>query len=180
VAHDRPDGRRPRRETDAYDTFIFRTNRRRPVELPTERLAVHVRHRLRRTDEKSRTTRVTQTRITGGRARNTLRQARQEGRKGPDYRKNHHSDRDNVRAARMRCARMTRVVIVGSTACAHARGAAEPRLKFGMRSARIELFYIVNVQKSLDAALCNCLPRDAKQNARPFANFQQRTNKTPA
>jgi hypothetical protein len=69
---------------------------------------------------------------------------------------------------------MTRVVIVGSTACAHARGAAEPCLKFGMRSARIELFYIVNVQKLLDAALCNCLPWDAKQNARPFVNFSNK------
>jgi hypothetical protein len=71
----------------------------------------------------------------------------------------------------MKCVRMTRVVGFGSIACARARRTAELCLKFGMRSARIELFYIVNVQKQLDAALCNCLPRDAKQNARPFANF---------
>jgi hypothetical protein len=169
------DGQRPRRETDAYDTLIFRTHRRRPVELPTERLAVHVRDRFRRTDEKSRTTRVTKTRITGGRARKPLRQQWQEGRKGPDHRKKDHCNRDSACAARMKCVRMTRVVGFDSIACARARRTAELCLKFGMRSARIELFYIVNVQKQLDAALCNCLPRDAKRNARPFANFYQKS-----
>ena len=70
----------------------------------------------------------------------------------------------------MTCARMVRVA--GSTACACARGTAELCLKLKMRSARIELFDIVNVQNELDAALCNCLPFwDAKQNARPFVNF---------
>ena len=92
---------------------------------------MYVRTRFRRTDEKSRTTRVTKTRITGGRARKTPPPHRQEGRKGPDYQKKDHSNRDNVRAARMRCARTACVLIVGSSACARARGAAEPCLKFG-------------------------------------------------
>lgn len=38
------------------------------------------------------------------------------------------------------------VSVAGSTACACARGTAELYLKLEMRSARIELFDIVNVQ----------------------------------
>jgi hypothetical protein len=68
-------------KTDVVDTLIYRTKHRRTAGLPAERLAVHVRRRFRRTTEKSRTTRVTKTRITGGRARKTLRQNRQEGKK---------------------------------------------------------------------------------------------------
>jgi hypothetical protein len=89
---------------------------------------VHVRARFRRPKE-SRATGVTKTRIIGGRARKTLRQNWQEGRKGPDYRKKHLCDRDNVRAVRMACVGMS--FIVDSAACARSRGAAEPCLKFG-------------------------------------------------
>jgi hypothetical protein len=47
----RPDGQKPNRETDAFDTFIHDTNDRRAAGLPAERLVVRVRVRFHPTDE---------------------------------------------------------------------------------------------------------------------------------
>ena len=64
------------------------------------------------------------------------------------------------------------VCVAGSTACASARGMAELCLKLEMRSVRIELFDIVNVQMNWTRHCATASPSwDAKQNARPFVNF---------
>jgi hypothetical protein len=128
VAREPPDGQRPNRETDAFDTIMFCTTNRRAAGLPAERLAAFVCARFRPTAKNARTVRVRKTGITGGRAENPP-PNRQEGKNGPDYRKKSHCHRKSICAARMKCARNT--LVIGSTACACARGAAQLCPKFG-------------------------------------------------
>jgi hypothetical protein len=108
-------------------------------------LAAFVRARFESTDERTRTVRVTKTGIAGAGPKIPP-PNRQEGRNGPDYRKKDNRYRENVRAVRI--LRTVRIV-TAAAARPHARLVAIDCVDFEMRSARIELYDIVNVQKMI-------------------------------
>jgi hypothetical protein len=168
-----PDRQKPNRETDAFDTIICGTNRRRAAGLATERTAVRVRVRFHSADEQTRT-RVSKAGLTGGRPKNPP-PTRQEGRNGPGYRKKHHRPRQRSCCAGRTCPHDPRHQLSRARVRSW-RGRDAPEIcKCDLQGSNC--FHIVNVQKKLDAALCNrLLVRDAKRNAR---SFETRATITP-